>query len=242
MDVRMPNVSGIELAKIIRQSRRFLSLPIVFLSGEREPARQLEARALGGDDFIAKPVDPARLVALVRMRADRAIRLRSMMERDSLTGLLNHGRFMDRLDHELERCRRSGRDMSVALVDVDYFKGVNDKYGHVRGDQVLRTLAQTLTGGLRRIDIVGRVGGEEFGILLLDTPPEAAWVVVDRIRARFSEIEFSSDKNLFNVTFSAGVSGGRIRLNSREIISSADGHMYRAKAEGRNRVLWSHCA
>jgi DNA-binding response OmpR family regulator len=133
MDMQMPGVSGIELARIIRQSRRYLSLPIVFLSGEREPARQLEARKLGGDDFICKPVDPDRLVSLVRMRADRAIRLRSMMERDSLTGLLDHGRFVDRLHHELERCRRSGSETSLALINVDRFKSVNDTYGHVRG-------------------------------------------------------------------------------------------------------------
>ena len=87
LDMGMPNVNGIELAKMIHQSRRHLSLPIVFLSGERELGRQLEARTLGGDDFISKPVAPAHLVSLVRMRADRAIRLRSMMERDSLTGL-----------------------------------------------------------------------------------------------------------------------------------------------------------
>jgi len=237
MDVAMPDMSGIELAKMIRQSRRHLSLPIVFLSAEQEPGRQLEARALGGDDFIAKPIDLDRLVALVRMRADRAIRLRSMMERDSLTGLLNHGRFTDRLDHELERCRRSGGEVSLALIDVDFFKGVNDAHGHVRGDQVLRTLAQTLSGGLRRIDIVGRFGGEEFGVLLLDTPPDAACVVIDRIRHRFSGIEFGARARTFCVTFSAGVSGSRSHQSAEEIVSAADGQMYRAKAAGRNRVL-----
>jgi diguanylate cyclase (GGDEF)-like protein len=243
MDLQMPHVSGIELAKMIRQSRRHLSLPIVFLSGERESERQLEARTLGGDDFICKPVDPERLVSLVRMRADRAIRLRSMMERDSLTGLLNHGRFIDRLDHELERCRRSGGELSLALIDVDSFKGVNDQYGHIRGDQVLRTLAQTLSAGLRRIDILGRYGGEEFGVLLLDTPPEAARAVIDKLRQRFSEIEFGGRNHIFNVTFSAGVSSSRMQSNAEELISMADEHMYRAKAGGRNRVLGDlrHC-
>jgi diguanylate cyclase (GGDEF)-like protein len=231
-----------ELAKIIRQSRRYLSLPIVFLSGERELGRQLEARALGGDDFISKPVDPKHLVSLVRMRADRGIRLRSIMERDSLTGLLNHARFTDRLDHELERCRRSGGEVSLALIDIDLFKDVNDKFGHVIGDRVLRNLAHTLTVGFRRIDIVGRFGGEEFGVLLLDTPPEAACVVVDRIRQRFSETQFSAGKQPFSVTFSAGVSGSRNHFKSEEIVSAADASMYRAKAAGRNRVLGSIAA
>jgi diguanylate cyclase (GGDEF)-like protein len=239
MDLQMPGVSGVELARVIRQSRRHLSLPLVFLSGEREPARQLEARKLGGDDFIAKPVDLERLVSLVRMRADRAIRLRSMMERDSLTGLLNHGKFVDRLFHELERCRRTGAELSLVLIDLDSFKSVNDTYGHVSGDQVLRTLAHTLSVALRRIDIVGRYGGEEFAIILLDTPPAAACVVIDKIRRRFSEIEFDAKKHKFFVTFSAGISGSRKHLTTEELISAADEHMYRAKAAGRNRVLGS---
>lgn len=240
MDMQMPGVTGVELAKVIRQSRRHLSLPIVFLSAEREPARQLEARKLGGDDFIAKPVDLEWLVSLVRMRAERAIRLRSMMERDSLTGLLNHGRFIDRLYHELERCRRNGTELSLVLIDIDRFKDVNDNYGHVNGDQVLRTLALSLSVGLRRIDIVARYGGEEFGLLLLDTPPEAACVVVDKIRRRFSEIEFNAKKQMFFVTFSAGVCGSRTHLTPEELISAADDYMYQAKAAGRDRVLGEH--
>jgi diguanylate cyclase (GGDEF)-like protein len=161
------------------------------------------------------------------------------MERDSLTGLLNHARFTDRLDHELERCRRSGGEASLALIDIDLFKDVNDKFGHVIGDRVLRNLAHTLTVGFRRIDIIGRFGGEEFGVLLLDTPPEAAWIVVDRVRQRFSEIQFATGKQPFSVTFSAGVSGSRAHFNSEEIVAAADASMYRAKAAGRNRVLGS---
>jgi diguanylate cyclase (GGDEF)-like protein len=237
MDIHMPGLNGIELASIIRQSRRHLSLPIVFLSADRRPDRQLQARKLGGDDFICKPVDPKRLVSLVQMRADRAIRLRSIMERDSLTGLLNHGRFVDRIYHELERCQRSGNEVSLALIDLDHFKRVNDMYGHLCGDLVLRTLAQSLSGGLRRIDIIGRYGGEEFGILLLDTPPDAACVVVEKIRRRFSEIKFSEGDHVFSVTFSAGVSGSRRHLTPADIISAADELMYRAKADGRNQVL-----
>ena len=239
MDLQMPGVSGVELARVIRQSRRHLSLPLVFLSSERDPSRQLEARKLGGDDFIVKPVDLEWLVSLVRMRADRAIRLRSMMDRDSLTGLLNHGKFVDRLFHELERCQRTGVELSLVLIDLDSFKSVNDTYGHVSGDQVLRTLAHTLSVALRRIDIVGRYGGEEFAILLLDTPPQAAVVVIDKIRRRFSEIEFEAKNHKFFVTFSAGVSGSRKHLTTEALISAADDYMYQAKAEGRNRVLGS---
>jgi len=237
MDMQMPGVSGMELAAIIRQSRRHLSLPIVFLSAERDPAMQLEARRLGGDDFITKPVDPEKLVSLVRMRADRAMRLRSMMERDRLTGLLNHGRFIDRLFNELERCRRTGAEISLVLIDVDRFKSVNDTHGHLVGDRVLQTLAYTLSSRLRRIDLVGRYGGEEFAAILLDAPPQAACTVIDKIRRRFSEIEFRSGGAGFSVTFSAGISSSRKHLASEDLIAAADRCMYQAKAAGRNRTL-----
>jgi len=236
MDMQMPGVSGIELVRVIRQSRRHLSLPVVFLSAERDPARQLEARRLGGDDFICKPVDPVRLVSLVRMRAERAVGLRSLMDRDSLTGLLNHGRFVDRLSQELERCRRRGSEVSLALIDLDRFKNINDAHGHLSGDQVLRALAHSLSSGLRRIDVIGRYGGEEFGVLLLDTPPQAACRVVDKIRQRFSEMAFDANNDVFFATFSAGISGSLSHTTPEQLIGAADEQMYLAKAAGRNRI------
>ena len=236
MDMQMPGANGIEVAQVIRQSRRYLSLPIVFLSAERDPARQLAARKLGGDDFIAKPVDPSRLVSLVRMRAERAVALRSMMDRDSLTGLLNHGRFKDRLAHELERCRRSNSEINLALIDLDRFKLVNDTYGHTSGDRVLRALSQTLTAGLRRTDVIGRYGGEEFGVILLDTQPHLSQPVLDRIRRNFADLRFESDGRSFGVSFSAGLASSTDYSSSEQLINAADQLLYRAKAEGRNRI------
>jgi len=237
MDIQMPDVSGIELARAIRQSRRYRSLPIVFLSAERDPARRLEARQLGGDDFIAKPVQLSRLVSLVRMRATRAIELQSMMDRDSLTGLLNHGRFIDRLHHEFERCKRTGAEMSLALLDLDHFKNVNDSHGHIFGDHVLRTVARVLSVGLRQIDVIGRYGGEEFAIILLDTPPEAACAAVDKLRRRFSKIEFQGKSAPFFSTFSGGVCGSRMQQTTEALITAADEQLYRAKAAGRDRMM-----
>jgi diguanylate cyclase (GGDEF)-like protein len=221
----------------MRQSRKLLSLPIVFLSAERNARRQFEARQLGGDDFIVKPVQLQQLVALVRMRAERAVALRSMMERDSLTGLFNHGRFKERLNHELERCRRSGVELSLVMIDLDKFKSINDTYGHVAGDRVIRAMAHTLTMGLRRIDIVGRLGGEEFGVLLLDTATCAAALVIDKPRARFSEIAFESAGRSFSVTFSAGLSGRRDHGQMNSLLESADAALYAAKRAGRDRIV-----
>ncbi|WP_370192370.1 GGDEF domain-containing protein [Aurantimonas coralicida] len=236
LDMHMPGASGLELAQIIRQSRQTLPLPIVFLSAERDIAAQTQARQIGGDDFIRKPVDLAHLAATVRMRAERALALRQIMERDSLTGLLNHARFKERVTLELARSRRTGAPLTVALIDIDHFKPVNDTHGHQTGDRVIQALSQCLVGGLRRTDVVARYGGEEFGLLLLDTPVAAAQAVLDRIRLRFSQIGHAGDDTLFRATFSGGIAGTREGTDSTAMIAAADAALYGAKRAGRNRI------
>jgi diguanylate cyclase (GGDEF)-like protein len=235
--VQMPGVDGIELARMIRQSRRHLSLPIIFLSGEQDANLQMQARHFGGDDFIAKPIEPLRLASLVRLKAERSGALRSMMERDSLTGLYNHGRFKDRLAHEIERCRRTGGEVSLAMIDLDHFKQINDRFGHLIGDNIIRALSNTLTAGLRRIDVIGRYGGEEFGVILLETPPLAARVAIDKLRERFAGLTFEASGATFNATFSAGVAGSRTHSEVNSLMAAADQALYAAKHAGRNLVL-----
>lgn len=241
MDVQMPGVDGIELARVIRQTRRHLSVPIVFLSAEQDTGRQILARRLGGDDFIPKPVDLDRLVTLVRLRAERARSLRAVMESDSLTGLLNHARFKERLALELERAKRDGTELSLAIIDLDHFKSVNDTHGHLVGDRVIRGLARSLQKNLRRTDVVGRYGGEEFAVLLLGTPPAAAAALMSRIRERFSATPFDGAQGPFRVTFSAGIAGSTRQAEPEALISAADACLYAAKRAGRNQVNWNAC-
>jgi diguanylate cyclase (GGDEF)-like protein len=237
LDVQMPSVDGIELARMIRQSRRYLAVPIVFVSGVRDMDVQMQARRFGGDEFVSKPVDLKRLVELVCMRAERAHVMRAAMERDGLTGLLNHSRFKDRLLHELERSRRSGAEVSLALLDLDHFKQINDTHGHLIGDRVIRALAASLTAGMRKIDVMGRYGGEEFGIIMLDTPPHAACVAVDKQRQCFSDIAFEAAGHRFQASFSAGIAGSRGHSGGEQIIAAADRALYAAKRAGRNTVM-----
>ncbi|WP_419895842.1 diguanylate cyclase [Roseomonas sp. USHLN139] len=240
MDMQMPETDGIEMARLIRQTRRNLSLPILFLSAEQDPQKQMLARRLGGDDFIPKPVDLDRLVDLVRLRAERARALRAVMETDSLTGLLNHARFKERLGLELERAQRHGMALSLVILDIDHFKAVNDSHGHLVGDRVIRGLSRSLQKRLRRTDVIGRYGGEEFAILLLNTAPAEAAGIIDGIRARFAETPFETAGGHFFSRFSAGVAGldaGAPAPSSGEaLISAADAALYAAKRAGRNRV------
>ena len=236
-DINMPDVDGIALARMIRQNRRTLSVPFLFLSAETDPERHLAAaRYSGGGDVIAKPVAPDRLVALVRLRAERARALRAMIERDSLTGLLRHGHFMAQAAEALAHHRRLGTSCSLAMVDIDHFKAINDRFGHPAGDQVIRTLARSLVAHTRPCDVVGRCGGEEFGLLLVGSSTIEARAVLDRIRAGFAAVTFGEGTQHFAATVSAGVAAGA-QADLPTLLSSADTALYAAKLAGRDRVI-----
>ncbi len=229
MDLHMPGVSGVELAQIVRQFRRNLSLPIIFLSAEQDEETQKHARRIGGDDFISKPVELDKLAELVEIRADRARALRQVMEKDSLTGLLNHARFKDRLNLELARAERTKSPLSVVMLDLDNFKTVNDTFGHQAGDEVIQTLAHSLRGALRRTDIISRYGGEEFAVILLDTPVASAYTVMDKIRAAFGDITFEADALEFEVTLSAGIATYVVGTTPDELVKQADAALYQPR-------------
>jgi len=236
MDFYMPGCNGMDLARVIRQQQKHLSIPIVFLSVETDNERQLSARSYGGDDFLSKPIEMDRLVASVRMRAKRARALRTVMESDSLTGLLNHVRTKERLDAELTRANRHGAKLSVALLDLDRFKSVNDTQGHLAGDRVLKSLARMLTHRLRRSDVVGRYGGEEFMVILPETGLDNAAHVIDSLRRTFAEVAHHGQNGEFRCTFSAGVATRGDAPDVDSLIVTVDAALYRAKERGRNRV------
>ena len=239
MDLLMPGISGVDLARMIRQDRRHLSVPIVFLSSDSDTETQMTARRLGGDDFLSKRTDPVLLGRLIEVRVERARVVRALIERDGLTGLVNHRRFVERVGQELARSHRTGSPCTFAMIDLDHFKSVNDVWGHQTGDLVLRQVASSLSSWLRRTDVVGRCGGEEFGILMLDTPVHKAVPVIDAFREHFAALDIGAPGGSFRVTLSAGVADGRLAADSAALISSADAALYRAKAEGRNRVVLS---
>lgn len=237
MDFQMPNTNGIEIAKIIRQYQSHLSIPIVFLSSEEDKQVQMKARQFGGDDFISKRGDLGALVSLIHLRVQRARVLRSLIERDGLTGLLNHRRFKERVGHEMARVRRTNLQFCVAMIDVDHFKKVNDTWGHPVGDQVLSILARTLVGRVRKSDVVGRYGGEEFAVLLLDTTPETVFEVLENFRNHFAEMVFDGQQEKFSLTISIGVAGSGAKEDAAAIFDAADRALYLAKSSGRNQVV-----
>lgn len=235
-DLYMPACSGMELAAVIRQMEAWVGLPIVFLSGETDLDRQMQAMQRGGDDFLTKPVAPEHLVASVRQRARRHRRLRAFMEHDSLTGLLKHSALKERLEVELARAARAGDPLAFAMIDLDHFKKVNDTHGHAAGDRVLRALARLLRERLRRTDIAGRYGGEEFALILPDTDGASAQRVLDEIRNNFALVEHGAGSGTFSVTLSAGVAAFPAIGDAQELAEAADRALYKSKHAGRNRI------
>jgi diguanylate cyclase (GGDEF)-like protein len=236
LDIHLPEINGIDLAKVIRQSRRELSLPIVFVSTETDPHLQLEARIQGGDDFIRKPIDSRTLVSMVTLRARRALALRSLLERDGLTGLLNYSKFMVRLSHEVERCRRTGGEITLALVDLDNLRRANELLGPVKADRIIRSLAQALVGRLRRIDVVARYTGDQFSVILLDTSPEVISAVFEQIREGFAALEFGTEVQPLQLSISVGLAGSRTFGTLEALVAAAGNALKVAKSGGGNRI------
>ncbi len=237
MDMYMPECDGMELAKTIRQMKTYFSIPIVFLSGETSFDKQMSAMIMGGDEFLTKPIKPEHLISAVAVRAERMRTMRSLMERDSLTGLLNHTNIKIQLDMAVARSERLNTPMAFAMIDIDRFKSVNDTYGHPVGDRVIVSLSRLLQQRLRKTDIIGRYGGEEFAIVLNEANVHDAKQTIDKILRSFSRIRFRHENKEFSVTFSSGVAGFPEFRDPETLSDAADKALYEAKRGGRNRIV-----
>ncbi|MBM7061336.1 PleD family two-component system response regulator [Pseudomonas sp. UL073] len=236
LDMYMPDCSGTELAKVIRQHDRYVSVPIIYLSAEDDLDKQLDAMSEAGDDFLTKPIKPRHLIATVRTRANRARNLQARMVRDSLTGLYNHTYTLQLLEDACARSRRDGKSLAFAMLDIDHFKKVNDSYGHPMGDRVIKSLALFLKQRLRKTDYIGRYGGEEFAVVLPDTDAATAAKVLDDIRRRFAEIHYPAQPLDLSCTFSCGIAQLEGGIDGATLSKRADEALYVAKHGGRNRV------
>ncbi|SFL87374.1 diguanylate cyclase [Marinobacter zhejiangensis] len=243
MDINMAPYSGVSLARMVRFQPEWLGLPIVYLSSEHDRDMQISAVAQGADDFIEKPISDTRLVSVVKARCTRARQLAKLASRDSLTGLMKHSLIKQELAKEFSRCQRYGQVAAVAMLDLDHFKSVNDTYGHATGDTVIRSLANLLRHRLRKSDIIGRYGGEEFVVVLPDCGEAQALRILQDVCDQFSGIVFSSQDVEFQVTLSAGIAMLGAFGNAEAALNGADEAMYHRKKHGRNGVtLYSEVA
>ncbi|MGI9141455.1 MAG: response regulator [Gemmatimonadaceae bacterium] len=239
LDMDMPHVSGLELCRVVRSDRRWSGIPVLFLTARTDLASIQRAFASGADDHVGKPIVTSELMMRLNNRLDRARLSRELAETDALTGIANRRKSTELLERFLKLATRKGDPFSVAVLDLDHFKAVNDRFGHAAGDDVLRATAQLLSRSLRSEDVVGRWGGEEFTVGLYGTNKSEGAKRLTAILAGLSAHGFTApDGSKFQVTCSGGVA--QYAVDGADLDSlhrAADAALYSAKAAGRNRVL-----
>jgi len=238
LDVDMPQVSGIELCRVVRNDPRWGALPIVFLTARRDPLTVQEVFSAGADDYLNKPIVAPELTMRIRNRLERIRLLRAMADTDALTGVANRRRSVEQIEGLIRMADRYDQPLSLAEVDIDHFKAVNDRFGHSAGDAVLRRMGALLRAAFRGEDVVARWGGEEFVVAMYGLPRENGVERLGEVLETFRALDFGEDGAPVRITFSAGVShypedGEDLGALHR----AADGALYLAKAMGRSRVM-----
>jgi len=238
LDWMMPNMDGLEVCRNVRGANGPY-VYILLVTGNDNPDSVVIAMDAGADDYIRKPCSPAELRA--RVRCGRRIvgleeKLRRQATHDPLTGHLNRGAIMERMAVEMERSSRHGEPLCIAMVDVDYFKQVNDTYGHIAGDVVLSETVSRMSAVLRPYDSVGRYGGEEFIVVFPNCDVTNAVAIAERIRTTISAAEVNAQLEKIRVTVSIGLTEVRSSTDVQQAIRAADIALFRAKQMGRNRV------
>jgi diguanylate cyclase (GGDEF)-like protein len=237
LDMMMPDVDGLEVAKMLRQEHKFDFAPILFLTADEQVENRIAAIDAGADDVINKVSSINTITSQVMTRLNRASQVRAFVAKDPLTGVLNHGQIVESANQALRSSKRRKTCSAIAVIDVDLFKKVNDTYGHIAGDKVLSALGQLMSNSIRETDKVGRYGGEEFVIVFDECTVDDAAKKVQMIKEIFSNMQFAHNKTHFTVSFSAGLVNLNDYENVQTAVSFADKALYRAKQEGRNKVL-----
>jgi diguanylate cyclase (GGDEF) domain len=241
LDIMMPDISGFDLCKMLKRDIDTSDIPIIMVTAKTEGIDIKKALEYGAFDYIKKPVDEielvARLQSALRYKAQQD-ELKEFATRDGLTGLFNHTLLLDLFEKELAKKQQNCNSTTFIMLDIDYFKKVNDTYGHSSGDLVLKELSDILASSIRRGDIVGRYGGEEFGIIIIDSTEEDVQLMCERIRSTIENYDFLIGNDKINITVSMGFcyQGKSTALSSGDLIKNADIALYKAKHKGRNRV------
>ena len=228
----LPECSGLDLAQVLRQEPAYVGIPIVFISKKINFAKEMKAIRLGGDDLLVEPITHDHLISSVMSRAQRSRTLQALAMHDGLTGLLNHTNFKARLELEIERAKRYKNKLAYVILDMDDFKSVNDRHGHMTGDRVLKSLARLLQQRLRKTDILGRYGGDEFAAILLDATEKQAADIFKPLQKSFSELKQQGEKTCFACSFSFGVAGYPAHSDFISLGEAADKALYKIKRKG----------
>ena len=252
LDWMMPGIDGVEVCRRVRASEEDKEqyTYLILLTGRDAKEDIVAGMEAGADDYIAKPFDQHEMRVRVRagqriieLQADLLAAKQDLLEQsrtDPLTGAPNRRAILEQIEAEMSRTKREGTRLSLSMIDIDRFKKVNDTYGHAAGDSVLRECVERASSAVRPYDSLGRVGGEEFLLVLPGADDIGALAIGKRIRAAIGDTDFHVDGTHIRVTVSQGVVTWDGHASVDDVIASADEAMYRAKKNGRDRVELAH--
>lgn len=244
LDIQMPGMDGYEVCRQIKADPELAALPVVFVTAHSDAETETRGLDLGAVDFISKPFNPAVVRARVRTHLTLKVQsdlLRELVFIDGLTGVYNRRYFDERLASEFQRARRQGSSLALMMIDVDYFKRFNDRYGHLAGDDGLRRVAMALKAQLKRpADLLSRFGGEEFACVLPDTELAGALSLVEAMGEAMTALNIAhADSEVARcLSVSIGVAALRPHgtLAASDLVTAADEQLYLAKSGGRRRA------
>lgn len=238
LDYNLPDTDGITLIRQIRSSYPMNKLSIIGLSDERDPKISVQFIKWGANDFISKPFVSEQLYCRLTMNLTLLEQIDSIYElsiTDHLTKMYNRRHFFELADNMFKNSSRQKLPIAVAMIDIDFFKKVNDTYGHVAGDTVLTSIASVLKKSFREADVVGRYGGEEFCVLASNMKKADALRIFERFRKRIENMSFKISDNEFHVTVSIGLCCDTLE-SLGDMIKIADENLYTSKKTGRNKI------
>jgi diguanylate cyclase (GGDEF)-like protein len=258
----MPDMDGIEVCRALRADQMTRNIPVIFVTARTETDEVIKGFEAGAVDYVTKPFNIPELLARVkthvelrnaRLELERYVaelseaneKLAHMMKHteelaitDELTGISNRRFFLKRMLDEATRLKRTGRTFCVAIIDIDFFKRVNDEWGHECGDYALRAVTDAIKCSIREQDMIARWGGEEFTLLLPETLLPGAEIIAERVRARIEGAPFSYGEGItFSLTVTIGVAPYDESAGIDGSIKRADDALYAGKRRGRNRVV-----
>lgn len=239
LDIMMPPPDGFAVCKALKAATQTRAIPIIFITAKTDEASIEEAYNVGGDDYVTKPFKPREVLARVRLQLERSEHLKQLeflASRDPMTGIYNRRKFFELAQKCFETDNNSL--MVVAIIDIDYFKRINDLHGHPAGDEVIRRISETISDLLPPSVIFGRIGGEEFGLAGRYAHEEEALALFESCRQAVESLEILYNATVIRCTISNGTACNNRRYNTLDIfLAEADRALYEAKGGGRNRLI-----
>ena len=257
LDIMMPKMNGFQVCQQIKNNENNRFIPIIMVTALNELEDKVKGIEAGADDFICKPFNKLELLARVKsllrikhLHDELELKIKELKIAqskllqlaitDGLTGLHNYRYFKQQLVQEITRAKRHNINVSIAMIDIDFFKNYNDTHGHPAGDIVLKKIADLLRNNIRKIDIAARYGGEEFSLILVETNRQAAGIVANKIKNLIEQHKFDYEETQPNgkLTISMGLATfPHDATTPDELVTIADKRLYLAKKAGRNRVV-----